>query len=633
MLKMIKAVLLLVAVLPLTGEVVRVEIQTREEIAAWGYERLIGKIYFAVDPRNEANRMIVDLDKAPRNAAGKVEFSTDLFILKPKQPERSNGAALIEISNRGGRGMVRYFNRGGAGNDEFGDGFLMRQGYTLAWVGWQPDVPPKPNLLRLYTPVIKGITGLVRAEIITTRKSVRAILSDRSHIPYPALDRDDPQATLTVRERIDSPRQTIPRRQWRFSEDRGHVEMDAGFQPNRIYEVVYTSRDPLVVGLGPAAIRDFASHLKTQPSYAVKRVTAFGISQSGRFLRKFLYDGFNDDEAGRAALDGVMSHVAGGGLGSFNHRFAQPSRDAHPFLNMFYPTDIFPFTDLPQTDPETGQTDGIQGRARNAPKVFYTNSSYEYWGRAASLIHTSIDGKSDAAIPDNVRIYHFTGGQHGPGPFPPTRTIGQQLNSPNDYRWGMRALLLAMDQWLESGKMPPPSAHPRVADGSLVAVEQLKWPKIPGVNFSTRVHLAYRVDYGPQWKQGIVTIEPPKVGKAFPVMVPQVDADGIERAGIKMPEVAVPLATYAGWNLFNEQAGPVDEVSSMAGSYIPFPRTATAGDPRRSVQERYHDREQYLGKVSVAAMELIRSGYLLEADLAAILRQTATRWEYAQGQK
>jgi len=628
--KIMKIVLLFLAALPLTSEVLRVEIQTREDVAAWGYERLIGKVYFAVDPRNEANRMIVDLEKAPRNAAGKVEFSSDLYILKPKQAERSNGAALIEISNRGGRSMVRYFNRGGAGNDEFGDGFLLRQGYTLVWVGWQADVPQKPNLLRLYTPAIKDIAGLVRAEFIPTRKSVREILSDRNHIPYPAWDRDDPKATLTVRERIDSPRQTIPRRQWRFSEDLGHVEMDAGFQPNRIYEVVYTSRDPLVAGLGPAAIRDFASYLKIQPSYAVKRVTAFGISQSGRFLRKFLYDGFNDDESGRGALDGVMSHVAGGGLGSFNHRFAQPSRDAHPFLNMFYPTDIFPFTDLPQTDPETGLTDSVQGHAKNAPKVFYTNSSYEYWGRAASLIHTSIDGKSDAPIPENVRIYLFTGGQHGPGPFPPTRTIGQQLNSPNDYRWGMRAMLTAMDQWLALGKTPPPSAYPRVADGSLAPVEQLKWPKIPGSNFSTRVHLAYRVDYGPQWKQGIVTIEPPKVGKAFPVMVPQVDADGIERAGIKMPEVAVPLATYAGWNLFNEQAGPVDEVSSMAGSYIPFPRTATPGDPRRSVQERYHDREQYLGKVSVAALDLIGKGYLLEGDLAPILRQAATRWDYAQ---
>lgn len=300
---------------------------------------------------------------------------------------------------------------------------------------------------------------------------------------------------------------------------------------------------------------------------------------------------------------------------------------------MFYPTDIFPFTDLPETDPETGQTDSLQGHAKHAPKVFYSNSSYEYWGRAASLIHTSIDGKGDAAIPENVRIYLFTGGQHGPGPFPPTRTVGQQLDNPNDYRWGMRALLMAMDRWVGQSTPPPPSVYPKVADGTMVPIEQWKFPKIPGVNFSTRVHLAYRVDYGPQWKQGIVTLEPPKVGKAFPVLVPQVDADGIDRAGIKMPEVAVPLATYTGWNLFNEQSGPPAEVSSSAGSYIPFPRTATAGDPRRAVAERYHDREQYLGKVSQVALDLIRQGYLLDGDLAAILRQATTRWDFAAGTK
>jgi len=468
----------------------------------------------------------------------------------------------------------------------------------------------QPNLLRLHAPALAGITGLVRAEFIPGRKSVRGDLADRNHIPYLVADPNDPRATMTVRDRVDSPRRVIPRQKWRFSDDLGHAEMDAGFEPHRIYEVVYTSRDPVIAGLGSAAVRDF-----------------------GRFLRKFLYDGFNDDEAGRAALDGVMSHVAGGGLGSFNHRFAQPSRDAHPFLNVFYPTDIFPFTDLPETDPETGRTDSLQGHAKPAPKVFYSNSSYEYWGRAALLIHTSIDGRGDAAIPEDVRIYLFTGGQHGPGPFPPTRTIGQQLNNPNDYRWGMRALLTAMDGCVGQGTPPPPSAYPKVADGTLVTIEQWTFPKIPGVNASTRVHLAYRVDYGPHWKQGIVTLEPPKVGRAFPVLVPQLDGDGIDRAGIKMPEVAVPLATYTGWNLFDEQSGPPDEVSSMAGSYIPFPPTAAAGDPRRAVAERYHDREQYLGKVSQVALDLIRQGYLLDGDLAGILRQAATRWDFAAGTK
>ena len=425
--------------------------------------------------------------------------------------------------------------------------------------------------------------------------------------------------------------------------------MPAGFEPHKIYEVVYAGEDPVLVGLGPAAVRDFLSHLKYGRAAAgappekplipgIRRAYAFGISQSGRFLRTFLYYGFNQDEAGRQVLDGVIPHVAGAGRGSFNHRFAQPSRDAHPFMNFFYPTDIFPFTDVAQTDPETGLTDGLLRRALTSgmtPRIFYTNSSYEYWGRAASLIHTRLDGKSDAPIPDNVRIYLFAGSQHGPAPFPPSRTIGQQRDNPNDFRWAMRALLVALDRWVSKGEAPPPSLYPRLADGTLVAAEALDFPKIPGVGYSTRVLLAYRADYGPQWKSGIVTREPPGIGKPFPVLVPQVDADGNETNGLKLPEVAVPLATYTGWNLFHERSGPPNEISSMAGSYIPFPRTRAerqrTGDPRRSIEERYRNRAQYLGKVAASALQLIEQRYLLDHDLPEILRQAAERWDHAAG--
>jgi hypothetical protein len=448
---------------------------------------------------------------------------------------------------------------------------------------------------------------------------------------------NDPTATLTAREKIDSPRRTIPRGQWKFSADRGSVEMAAGFEPHRIYEVVYTSQDPVLVGLGPAAVRDFHSYLKhgDTPVAPVRRAYAFGTSQSGRFLRTFLYYGFNQDEGGRQVFDGVIAHVAGGGRGSFNHRFAQPSRDAHPYMNSFYPTDIFPFTDVEQTDPETGLTDGILKRAtetRTAPKIFYTNSSYEYWGRSASLIHTSVDGRSDAPIPENTRIYMFAGSQHGPASFPPARSIGQQRSNPNDFRWAMRALLAAMDRWVREGATPPPSIHPRVTADTLVAPEAVQFPKIPGAGFPTRIHKAYRADYGPQWKSGIVTTEPPKIGKAFPMRVSQVDSDGNEVAGLKLPEVAVPLATYTGWNLFDAKAGPPDEISSMQGSFIPFPRTHAerehTGDSRRSIEERYRDRDQYLGLVSAAALKLIEQGYLLDQDLPAILKQAAERWDH-----
>jgi hypothetical protein len=335
-------------------------------------------------------------------------------------------------------------------------------------------------------------------------------------------------------------------------------------------------------------------------------------------------------------FDGVIAHVAGGGRGSFNHRFAQPSRDGHPYLNFFYPTDIFPFTDVAQKDPETGLTDGLlthAGTPNVLPKIFYTNSEYEYWGRAASLIHTTVDGTADAALMDNVRIYLLTAGQHGPGPFPPAQTIGQQKNNPLDYRWAMKALLLAMDRWTANGTEPPPSRYPRIADGTLVAPDRLKFPKVPGVTTTTAVHRAYRADYGPRFvSEGVVTVEPPRLGTAFPILVPQVDADGNGLAGVRMPDLAVPLATHTGWNLFNARSGPTNELSSMQGSYVPFARTAAerkrANDPRLSIEERYRDKDQYVGLVSKAGLDLIEEGLLLQEDLAAILRHAGRHWDY-----
>jgi hypothetical protein len=459
---------------------------------------------------------------------------------------------------------------------------------------------------------------------------------------------------MTVRDSVDGPRRIVPRDQWKFArlkdgtvvEDATRVHLAAGFEPGKIYDVVYTAEDPPVVGLGPAAIRDAVSMLKYKaadaaalsiPPGALDRALAFGISQSGRFLRTYLYYGFNRDEGDRKVFDGVVAHVAGGGRGSFNHRFAQPSRDAHPYLNFFYPTDIFPFTDVAQKDPESGVTDGLlthAGAPELLPKIFYTNSEYEYWGRAASLVHTTIDGKSDAPLMDNVRIYLLAAGQHGPAAFPPVQTIGQQRSNPLDFRWAMKALLVAMDRWVAKGTAPPPSRYARVSDGTLVAPDRLRFPSVPGVTTSTAVHLAYRVDYGPRFaSEGIVTREPPQIGRAFPILVPQVDADGNGIAGVRMPELAVPLATYTGWNLFNARSGPVGAISSMQGSYIPLPRTNAErkrmNDPRPSIEERYCDRDHYVGLVAKAALELIGQGFLLAEDLAVVLQQAGRHWDYA----
>ena len=661
------ATLLLLAA-PASADVVRIDVDARHVVAdgrAWGlagpYEALSGMAHFEVDPANPANRIVTDVALAPRNERGKVEFRSNFFLLKPADAARGNGAVLYEVSNRGGKGMLGYFNNAAGSRDprtaeEMGDGFLLENGFALLWLGWQFDVPVREGQMRLHTPAATGggapVTGLVRSEVVVTERVWDRSLADRGHVAYPVADPSDPSNVMTVRDGVGQPRRVVPRGRWRFArrtgsgavvDDPTRVHLEGGFEPHKLYDVVYVAQDPALVGLGPAAVRDMISRLKYGaspelglPAGAIDRAIAWGVSQSGRFLRTFLHHGYNADERNRRAFDGVMAHVAGAGRGSFNHRFAQPSRDGHPFLNKLYPSDIFPFTDVVQHDPETDLRDGLLAGIQpgHMPKVFYTNSSYEYWGRAASLVHTTIDGAADAPLLDNVRIYSFAGGQHGPGRFPPRRTSGRQPSNPNDYSWFLRPLLLAMDRWAaDESALPPPSVYPRIADGDLVAPGALGFPDLPGVGQPAEPHLAYRAVYGPEFRtRGIVTVQPPEVLSAFPVLVPAVDADGNETGGLKMPEVAAPLATYTGWNLFRAGAGPAGVLSSMQGSYVPFPLTAEdrerTGDPRPSIEERYGGRDAYLGQVTEAALALVDQGYLLAADLAPILTRAARHWDY-----
>lgn len=471
---------------------------------------------------------------------------------------------------------------------------------------------------------------------------------------------DDPSSAknvLTVRDTPGGLRQVIPRSQWRFAhavEGRlvsdGHfLHLDGGFLPGKIYEVVYETKNPVVVGVGLAAVRDFLSYLKYDPQAAApaERVYALGISQSGRFLRHFLYQDFNADEQGRQVMDGVIAHVAGAGRGSFNHRFAQPSRDAQPLSSIFFPTDLFPYTDLPETDRDTGESAGLLDAAvhsHTVPKIFFTNTSYEYWGRAASLIHTSTDGAKDTAPAESTRLYLLAGLQHFSSTFPPPKaTAGasdlaaQQRHNPNPVEWYWRALITDMDQWVKDGTPPPPGTFPKIADGTLVPLDKWSFPKIPGVRTPHDVSLAYHLDFGPQWQAGIISSEPPRVGKAFSVLVPQTDVDGNDLGGVRLPELQVPLATYTGWNLRDPTIGAPDLRSSFVGSFIPFARTAkereTSGDPRLSIAERYRSREEFLGKFAVAAMQLIQERFLLPEDLAAVLKRGEREWQEVAGEK
>jgi hypothetical protein len=666
------------------ARVVRVEIATRSDIndgkpfgAAGPYERIVGRIFFAVDPGNPHNRQIADLEKAPRNAQGEVEFSADLYLLKPKDMAKGNQAVLFEVSNRGGRGILNIVN----GRDgEFGDGFLMRQGYTVAWVGWEYDISDQPGRLRLTAPVAhdadgKSIHGLVRSDFTVSEKRDEMplghlLLGPDGGKSYAVDNPGNERNRLTVRDTPDAKRETIPRTEWSFAHtvqgqltpDPHYVHLNGGFTPGRIYELVYTSQDPAVVGVGLAAVRDSLSYLKYDPQATapVKRAYAVGISQSGRFLRHFLYQDFNADEQGRQVVDGVIAHVAGAGRGSFNHQFAQPSRDAQPMSSLFFPTDLFPFTDLPEEDPDTDNKGGLLDAAvksHTAPKIFYTNTSYEYWGRAASLIHTTADGKRDAALAPNTRVYFLAGLQHFSGAFPPqSSTAGnpdytaQQKHNPNPIQWYWRALITDMDQWVKDGKEPPVSTYPKTAEKTLVPLGKWNFPKIPGVNIPHEVSLAYHIDREVQFssltpqKKGAsavgpaqsMIVEPPRVGNPFGVLVPQSDADGNDLGGVRLPELQVPLATYTGWNLRHPSIGAPEQRISFIGSWIPLTKTAEerkkSGDPRLSIAERYTSREDYMTKFEQAAKKLVEQRFLLQEDLPAILERGRTEWTAIAGE-
>jgi len=650
------ALLALSAVGPARAEVRRVVVTSRQGVLDGAYERLTGSVELELDPAHPANAGIVDLDHAPRNARGRVEASADFMVLRPRQRPARGSTALLEVSNRGGKAVLPYFD--GAAwsvnpttDEDFGDRLLMRLGLTIIWVGWQFDVPHEPRLLRLHAPVAteggRRIEGLVRSDWTIDQPATRVPLGHRGHVPYPVADPRHPDNVLSVRDAPLGPRRIVPRDRWDFAREGGdvvtpdptHIDLGGGFQPGKIYELVYLARDPPVVGLGLAAVRDFLSWARhdRRSEFPVTKAIAVGVSQSGRFLRHFVYQGFNTDERGRKVFDGMLVHTAGAGRGSFNHRFAQPSRDAHRFSAFFYPTDLFPFTGRAQIDPETGAEDGLWARYRDRPghepRVFFTNTGYEYWGRAASLTHTSVDGRADVAPLPHERIYHLAGGQHFVGQFPPSEREGLAYRgNPLDFLVTLRALLVRLVEWIADDHEPPASVYPTLADGTLVPIAQLKFPRIAGVKPPGVIHDAYRVDYGPRWAAGIITREPPTVGKPFPALVPQVDESGNEVGGLRGVELLAPLATYAPWHLRGGSGTDAGELTDFLGTYIPLPRTEDerqrTGDERPSIARRYAGRQAYLDTAARAADGLVRAGFLLAEDRPRVLARAAQHWDW-----
>jgi hypothetical protein len=605
----VTAAMWLIATLP--AAVVQIDIAGTEPIAGGRqfaksgvYEQLKGIARLAVDPSHPANKGIADLQLAARNSQGLVEFSADIYILRPRELTKRNETILFEVVNRGKKGMLGLFNR--ARNNDFGDALLLNEGYTLVWVGWQHDVPRDPTVMRVHVPSAQGVKGLVRAEFTPDSAVQKIPLGDAGHIAYPVLSPKN--ARVTVRDDIYGPRTELPKDAWSIHGD--NLQLSSPATPGRIYEVIYESSDPPIAGLGLAAVRDVISHLKKDYKYAI----GVGTSQSAMVLKALVYEGMNQDEQGAIVFDGILANVAGGRRSTFE-RFTQPSRTAGPLRNAsLSPTEQFPFADLPQLDPVTRKTDGIIRRAqasRTVPKIFYTNSSYEYWGSMASLTHTTMDGRSDVPLPPTTRLYMFAGGQHGPAAFPPQGGRGRNLANFNDYRWPMRALLMRLQQWVANGTEPPASDYPTIKAATLVPRAKYAFPAILGVEIPAIMHTPHRLRFD---------TEPPKVLAPYVPLVPQADKDGNDAAGIRMPELACAIGAFTGWNLRQPKIGASKYLLANTGSYIPFSRTV--------VLQRYSDEQAYTRCVERSANDLVRRGLLLPEDVAPIVMQASRHWQW-----
>ena len=619
--------------------VTRFEVMLRRPLAggrAFGdvgpYEELAGRLHLAVDPEHAANRAITDVALAPRNTAGRVTVASDVSILVPVDRTRISGRLILDVVNRGNKVTVPDFNHAtrpalGPNSDphptvDAGDGWLMRRGWVVVSCGWQCDLPPDvQGLLRLEAPealdaAARPLTGRVYVQLQAPVDVPHFLLSDRAHAPYPAADLDEREAVLVVRDLFDGPAEVIPRERWRFARlDRGrsvpddcYIHMEDGFEKGRVYQLAYTGAGARVLGLGMAALRDCVAWLKHGS-------VAYGRSQTGRLLRTIVHHDLNVDEGGRRALDGIIANVAGAMLGEFNDRFGQNSKDRPEMMDHFLPFQVEP---------------------RGGLKVFYTNTGFEYHRGDASLIHTDPSGARDVEHGPDVRVYHWSGTEHGLGVWPPANAAAvaadprgwteraRNLRGVVNYGRLLRAALVNLDRWVTEGVLPPASCHPRVADGTAVDPRALAavFERIPGACYPRHPVRAQRLDF---------STLPPRPGTVYGNRVSAVDGDGNERAGIAVPELAVPLATHTGWNLRHPESGGIDQILYFAGSTLPFAPTRAereaAGDPRPAIAERYASREDYLARVRAAAVALAAAGYLLEEDVETSLAFGARMWD------
>ena len=594
------------------------------------YDKLIARASLAVDPNDPHNAGIVDIDMAPTNSAGEVESTTEVHILRPTDPAKGNRRLFYDVLNRGRKLGLILLNDAPAsddlaGTEAAGNGFLMHEGYTIVWSGWQPDIATADDLIGLVVPVLDGVTGMSREEVVFDKPDNPASLK----LSYPAADLDPRKATLSVRQRESDERQTPQGLSFRYL---GPTEIEItrpqGFDDGAIYEFIYPATDPTVNGLAFASTRDIVSYLRygerdeagnANPlaDAGIEHALGLGISQSGRFLRDFLYQGFNEDEAQRVVFDGLIPHIAGSRKTFVNYRFSQAGRYSRQHEDHLYPGDQFPFTYAVTTDPVSGRTDGILAACEeraNCPKVIHTDTSTEVWqGRAALVVQ---DGQGNAVpLPDNVRAFLLAGAPH----FNPAGAKSDEAptckypTNPLHVGPAMRALVVALDAWVSDGTVPPASRYPSEWLPSSEMPEALAG--VPGFTWIGVINELAINDPAAM---------PPQPGKAYHVPQPRTDEIGHPVGALRLPAVEVPLATYLGWNERKEGFAP-GELCSLTGSMLPLARTSaereTSGDTRPSIEELYASTHDYLAKVQAAAEALEAERLMLEVDVPLAIEQ------------
>lgn len=660
------------------ADVERIEVLERAVLAegrAFGgvgpYERLRGRLYFTFDATAAENQAITDVRNTPRDAQGRITAAADFMMLRPVDGGRANGRLLFEASGSAGPAMLSVFNDATnallpVSSAEAGNGFLMDQGYSLLWLGWNWDVLPGDGRLRADLPIAleggKPVFGRVLSEIAVTEPTATARATGGTlSVGYEPARPDDPEAVLTVRDTAASPRAVVPRERWQFGRrfgtravyDPGFITLDGGFKPGAIYTLSYVTRGPRIAGLGFAAIRDAllffhferfdrfggVNPLVTAGGELPRAVIAFGHGEGARALQTMLYYGLSTDGGGRLAFDGALLNVAGAAKGAFNHRFGQGARETAPDLGSDYPNIWYPFATASQADAVTNESRSVLDRlsaSNTVPRLFYVNTSTEYWTQGASLTHTTLGAANapgaDLEANPRARIYTIAGAQQRSGAAGERLDLAHCIN-PMDYRPVLRSLLLHLDAWVTLRTEPPASELPTLAGSSLTTVAGYleKYPKIPGTRTPNRAFEPMRLDFGGRFSEGIIDLLPPRPGRAYTVLVPQVDGDGLELAGIRLPDVSVPLGTYVGWNPQNAATGAPDRLSRSEGSFIPFPRTEddrlATSDPRRAISERYVSRDAYTQAYAAAALSLAEKGLILGSDINPMIQRASAFYD------